>query len=62
MLSKKYQDKIAECESLTYRMRHFEDLSNMMEPPILHQSLGAEANAEADPADYANEGGGNSPK
>ena len=48
---------------MTYRMRHFEDLSNMMEPPILHQSLGAEAHAEADPADYANEGvGGNSPK
>ena len=56
-LNKKFEAKKQECESLTFRIKHVEDLSNMMEPPMSHQSLVAEANGESDPAND-NLGGG----
>lgn len=50
LLSKKYESSQQECESLRIRVKHLDDLSNMMEPPIFHQSIVAEANAESDPS------------
>ena len=41
-LQKKFNAKVAECESLVFRLKHTEDIDNMLEPPgITNQSFKA---------------------
>ncbi len=49
-MNRKFEAKREECESLTFRVKHLEDLANMMEPPINNQSVGGSVNGESDPA------------
>lgn len=37
-LNKKYDAKLAECESLMFRLRHLEEMSQMLEPPLGNNS------------------------
>ena len=38
-LNKRYDAKVAECESLLFRIRHMEDLTNMLDPPGTQSSI-----------------------
>lgn len=33
-VQKRFDAKVAECESLIFRLKHLEDVSQMMEPPV----------------------------
>ena len=50
LMTRKFEAKKDECESLTFRVKHLEDLANMMEPPLSSQSLSEPVNGESDPA------------
>ena len=49
-MTRKFEAKKDECESLTFRVKHLEDLANMMEPPLSSKSLSEPVNGESDPA------------